>query len=108
MHKGRWVINGKSATAYEWFVWLKDRPHDWEHTRRIWIPPSRVALSRHDDWLNFGGCMDLPKDHPAMPQPYVAPALTLAAVREKMEREAARPKPASIADIRAEIEGRLL
>ena len=66
MHKGRWVVNGKSATAYCWFVWLVRQPHDWLYTRKIWIPPSRRELTDPNDWLNFGGCWDLPKDHKAI------------------------------------------
>ena len=31
-----------------------------------WIPKSRRALSKPDDWLRFSGCMDLPKEHAAM------------------------------------------
>lgn len=63
MHKGRWVTNGKSATAYCWLVWMGDelpRPP-------VWVPPgARKRLTRHDDWLRFGACSDLPKAHPAM------------------------------------------
>lgn len=68
MHRGRWVINGKTATSYAWLVWLNRRRHD--QTRAgpqfAWIPPCRTALTRHDDWLRFGGCMDLPADHPVI------------------------------------------
>jgi len=32
----------------------------------MWIPPSRTRLVRQNDWLVFGGCMDLPKGHPAL------------------------------------------
>lgn len=66
MHKGRWVINGKTATSYCWMVWLRHPPHDWRYPRRMWIKPSRQSLTRTDDWLRFSGCMDLPKKHPAM------------------------------------------
>jgi hypothetical protein len=62
MHKGRWVVNGNTASAYEWFVWLVGSA---EPTRFIWIPKSRQALSRHDDWLRFSGCVDIPDNHPA-------------------------------------------
>lgn len=86
MHRGRWVIDGKSATAYEWFVWLKvPGPFAMSAGARFrWIPKSRIALSKHDDWLKFSGCMDLPKDHPAMKaqdKAYVEPVLTMAQVR---------------------------
>ena len=60
MHRGRWVVDGSTATAYCWLVWLRTLPHDWRHTRAIWIPPSRKALAKHDDWLRFAGCMDIP------------------------------------------------
>lgn len=63
MHRGRWVINGKTATSYCWVVWLRHPPHDWRHTRFTWIPPCRAALTRPDDVLRFGGCMDIPKTH---------------------------------------------
>lgn len=68
MHRGRWVIDGSTASSYAWFVWLTNPSHDRmaAGTRRLWIPPCRAALSRHDDWLRFGGCQDLPRDHPAV------------------------------------------
>ncbi len=92
MHRGRWVVNGTTATAYQWFVWFKHPAHrDIEvGTRMMWIPKSRRTLTRHDDWLRFGGCWDLPKDHKAIvlqdanAKPYRAPALTLAEVRAEM------------------------
>lgn len=66
MHRARWVVNGKSATAYCWVVWLKEfgKPIVGD-TRFVWIPPSRNALTRPDDWLRFGGCMDIPDKHKA-------------------------------------------
>jgi hypothetical protein len=63
MHRGRWVINGKSATAYTWLVWLTRAPHDWPGPLFMWIPKSRIALSRPDDWLRFRGCEDIPASH---------------------------------------------
>ncbi len=106
MHRGRWVVNGKSATAYEWFVWLKEPAG--HRTAFQWIPKSRLVLSRHDDWLRFSGCMNLPKTHAAMvlaeelarPKGYRPPALTLAEVRAEAEREQ-RPVPATLGDIAA-------
>jgi hypothetical protein len=84
MHKGRWVVKGKSATAYCWVVWLVNPPHDRAgRTEKIWIPPCRKALTRPDDWLNFRGCSDLPKDHPAMQRG--APPTTIADVRRELE-----------------------
>lgn len=66
MHRERWVMNGKSATAYCWLVWRTDRALALPGAATIWIPKSRRLLSRHDDWLRFSGCMDLPKEHAAM------------------------------------------
>lgn len=65
MHRGRYVVGprSKTATSYAWFVWLARPPHDWQATRKIWIPPCRTALTKPDDWLKFGACEDLPKDH---------------------------------------------
>lgn len=112
MHKARWVINGKTATAYQWFVWLKHPSHrDLEMgTRFRWIPKSRVKLSRHDDWLNFGGCVDLAKTHPVMMEierrasGYREPVLTLAQVRA----EAEPPVAATLGDIAAQLQRRLI
>ncbi|ESY05257.1 MULTISPECIES: hypothetical protein [unclassified Mesorhizobium] len=113
MHRGRWVINGTTATSYCWLVWHK-------HSRRpadpafSWIPKSRKLLSKPDDWLRFNGCMDVPKNHAVMraiealkkPKVYREPVLTIAQVRAEAER-LARPVPATIADITREL-GRLL
>lgn len=68
MHKGRWVVNGKTATAYCWLVWKVHPSHDDRRvgTRFNWIAPCRAELSRHDDWLTYGGCWDLKKTHPAI------------------------------------------
>jgi hypothetical protein len=96
MHKGRWVINGKSATAYVWLVWRRHVPHDWAHQRVMWIPKSKPALSAPDDWLRFSGCMDLPKDHPALA---TAPAV---------EEEEAPRIEGSIFDVRRELQARLI
>lgn len=102
MHRGRWVVNGSTATAYAWLVW---RPAGAASTSFDWIPKSRQALARHDDWLTFSGCMDLPKDHAAMKlQCYVEPVLTLQQVRA----EAAARAPASLADVRAAVMERLI
>lgn len=105
MHRGRWVINGKTATSYCWLVWHKvaPRPADPPFT---WIPKSRQLLTKPDDWLRFGGCMDLPKDHEAVrlielrnkPQPYREPVLTLAQVRAERP-----PAAATLADIAAQL-----
>lgn len=72
MHRGRWVINGKTATAYTWLVWLKHPEHDRIRAAAKygsgfqWIPPSKWKLTRPDDVLRFQGCQDLPKTHAAM------------------------------------------
>lgn len=107
MHRGRWVVNGTTATSYAWLVWHKPSPRPADPAF-MWIPKSRVAQSRPDDWLNFGGCWDLPKNHAVMraiealkkPKPYREPVLTLAQVRAEMERER---HPASIGDIAREL-----
>lgn len=86
MHRGRWVVRGKSATAYQWLVWLKHPPHDWRHTRFVWIPKSRVSLTRADDWLRFGGCEDIPAGHPALAPAGEPGAAALADVKSELER----------------------
>lgn len=57
MHKGRWLVNGKTATSYVWLVWLTRPPHDFARhgTRKFWIPPCRHDLTRPDDPIRFGG-----------------------------------------------------
>lgn len=62
MHRGRWVIDGTTATAYCWLVWARGA----QPLPPVWIPKSRKILSRPDDWLRFSGCIDLPADHRAM------------------------------------------
>lgn len=103
MHRGRWVIDGKSATSYCWLVWHKPSPRPTDPAF-AWIPKSRRALSKPDDWLRFNGCVDLPKTHAVMklieqlnrPKVYREPVLTIAQVRAEMERER---HPATIGDI---------
>jgi hypothetical protein len=53
MHKGRWVINGSTATSYTWFGWMKE----WHAGKAsILIPPGcRKALSKPTDAAKFGG-----------------------------------------------------
>lgn len=60
MHKGRWDPAGKTATAYCWVAWRKHPPHDWKHTRFIWIPPCRKALTRKDDAIRFNAAAAVP------------------------------------------------
>ena len=60
MHKGRWDPAGKTATAYCWIAWLKHPPHDWKHTRLIWIPPCRKVLTRKDDAIRFNAASAVP------------------------------------------------
>ncbi len=108
MHRGRWVVDGTTATAYCWLVWHTSQPDGAEPAFR-WIPKSRQALSRPDDWLRFSGCMDLPKTHPAikaMEAAGIRRLLTLAELR--LHLSAQRPAPASLADIRRELEARLI
>ena len=54
MHKGRWVVNGKSATSYCWVIWSTVTPAI--ATQFLWIPPCRAELTRADDFARFGGC----------------------------------------------------
>jgi hypothetical protein len=60
MHKGRWVVNGSSATAYSWFVW---RRHGGNQPREHFlIPPTcRRELSRPDDAERFNGVYETKK-----------------------------------------------
>lgn len=100
MVKGRWSVNARSATAYQWFCWLKHPPHDWLHTRLMWIPKSKLGLRRHDDWLRFGGCSDLSREHPAvklMEADKRRHALSVEAVQANMAMD--RPAPATIGDV---------
>lgn len=76
MHKGRWVPDGKSATAYCWLVWLTNPPHDWRHTRMFWIPPCRKALTDRDDARRFNA---------AAPVPLLEGPATMADVRAAVE-----------------------
>lgn len=114
MHKGRWVVNGKTATAYAWWVWLVNPPHDWNGTRKLWIPPNRDELSEHDDWLNFNGCWDLPDGHKAMVlQREPGKLLSIGDIMRRNERRAGLdmlepPVPASLGDIARELQGRLV
>lgn len=107
MHRGRWVVNGKSATSYSWLVWFTGRDSNAEPAF-MWIPKSRRALSRHDDWLRFHGCWDLPATHKALKLAKAGGrrhALSVDAVRFNMSR--GRPKPASIGDVRQHMEALL-
>ncbi len=60
MHRGRWVPTGSTATAYCWVVWLRHPPHDWRHTRFVWIPPCKRALTRKDDAARFNAAAPAP------------------------------------------------
>lgn len=57
MHKGRWVVNGATTTAYAWFVWFTSGPYaNAKRTEYDWIPPGRrEALTKPDDAARFGG-----------------------------------------------------
>lgn len=61
MVKARYAINAKSATAYAWFIFIRDQR---VAPQPLWIPPCRKRLSRVSDILDFGGCSDLPRGHP--------------------------------------------
>lgn len=89
MHKGRWVVNGTTATAYCWMVWLTHPPHGWLFPRRLWIAPCKAQLTRPDDWLRFGGCQDVPKKHPVMKE------------IERLRKLAEKPAATTLADVRA-------
>lgn len=64
MHRGRYVVNGSTATSYCWLVWRKDGSAAAPSFH--FIPPSKAKLFRQNDILRFGGCSDLPKTHPVM------------------------------------------
>jgi len=54
MVKGRWDPEASSATAYAWFVWLKDKPPT--SARLVPIEPgTRARLSSPDDVLTLNG-----------------------------------------------------
>lgn len=51
MHRGKWVVNGSTATSYAWFVWFV-ADEDPRPTELMLIPPGcRKALTRRDDQL---------------------------------------------------------
>lgn len=105
MHKGRWVINGKTATAYCWLVWAKHPQHDQiRHDPPFrWIPPCRAELTRHDDWLNFSGCMDPPEGSPLWKA-----WKELKSKKDKQTPADDVPPADALADVRRELEARLL
>lgn len=50
MHRGRWVPDGDTMTAYCWVIWIKGMTN----TRLLWLPPGcRRRCSRHDDVKRF-------------------------------------------------------
>jgi hypothetical protein len=52
IHKGRWVVNGDTMTAYAWLLWIKGM----EPQPPFWIPPGcRAALSKPEDATRLGG-----------------------------------------------------
>lgn len=57
MHKGRWEVNGSTATAYCWLVWRKNtRP-----IPPVWIrPDAKLVYSRRDDAVRFGAAGEVP------------------------------------------------
>lgn len=46
MHKGKITEKGSTATAYAWFVWIRDS----EPQPPVWIPPCRTRLERPGDY----------------------------------------------------------
>lgn len=59
MVKGRWDPEASSATAYAWFVWLKDRPET--TATLVPIPPgTRSRLSAVGDVERFNGAAAAP------------------------------------------------
>ncbi len=105
MHKGRWSVNGTTATSYCWLVWAAGGSRE---PRFTWIPKSRRILTNPDDWQRFGGCFDIPATHRAarLADDWKRlPALSLAAVRANMALD--KPKVATIADV-ARKQGALL
>ncbi|GGE79242.1 SAM-dependent DNA methyltransferase [Stappia taiwanensis] len=66
MVAGRWAVNAKTATSYAWIVWQRDPAPSIAAAAPLfrWIPPCRRELSRDYDILRFGGCSDLPRNHP--------------------------------------------
>lgn len=65
MHRGRWIVNGTSATAYAWVVWQQDDlplgmnggiSTAWRCTAVEWLPPGAKAhFHRDEDVARFGG-----------------------------------------------------
>lgn len=114
VYRGRYVVGprAKSATSYTWFIWLARPPHDWRHTRKIWIPPCRQDLERPGDWIDFGACEDLPKNHKVFD--FASRASGPAALPSGWAGDGARRAVAlapsaetSLADIRRELEAML-
>ena len=53
IHKGRWLPDGDTQTAYLWIVWRMDRPV--KRTELVWIPPvCRKTLLFQRDIDRFG------------------------------------------------------
>lgn len=63
MTKGRWDPDADTATAYAWFVWMREAPNGrWmSDTRLRWIPPGcRRDLDRPQDYKRFSGSTPTP------------------------------------------------
>src|SRR5262249_34859293 len=59
LHKGRWVVNGSTATAYTWIVWVMGTPPQ----PLFWIPPGcRKQLSKPDDIARFPAYFEIGKE----------------------------------------------
>lgn len=54
MHRGRWLPDGSTATAYAWVIWLAGEGR-WPDVPTTWIPPGRKQrYTRPDDAARFG------------------------------------------------------
>lgn len=55
MHRGRWVVDGSTATDYCWLIWK----HGADRKPPMWIAPGcRKRLTRPDDAVRFNGVFE--------------------------------------------------
>jgi hypothetical protein len=59
MVKGRWDPDASSATAYAWFIWIKDRAGQAPICMPI-APGTRARLLRREDIALFNGAVETP------------------------------------------------
>jgi hypothetical protein len=58
LHNGRWVVNGSTATAYTWIVWVQGMPPQ----PVFWIPPGcREQLTKPSDYSRLPGFREVKK-----------------------------------------------